>query len=117
MLSSLKKESAGNDPDQPHLSTADITEHGRWTWGTNKPPTGSKYGWTSSPFWGVWPESAEHPVIVFIDTTIGAGTTWVTPDDFDIDYEAGTITVTRSVNFETITVKFEVKQPPLHPHP
>ena len=51
MLSSLKKESAGNDLDQPHLSTADITEYGRWTWSTNKPPTGSEYGWTSSPFW------------------------------------------------------------------
>ena len=61
------------------------------------------------PILGVVPDS-EH---VFVLTAGG----WVAPDDYTIDYDTGTIIVTHSATFTEISVKFDVKQPPLHPDP
>jgi len=75
------------------------------------PPAGSKYDWPSSPFWGVRPGTQT----VYIHGTTDS--TWVEPDSHKIDYDAGTTTVTDDADFDMDSVKFLVKQPPLHPDP
>jgi len=110
------------DTDDVTFPNWEWREYGCWlspnSWGAVKPyDTEAVYHWSASPFWGVWPESTDHPVFVFVDTSIGAGTNWVKPDTATIDYVKGTIKVTHSADFDQISIKFEVKQPPLHPDP